>query len=1081
MRPTKLIMSGFGPYAGLETLDLEQLGDNGLYLITGDTGAGKTTIFDAIVFALYGESSGGNREKNSLRSMYAGPETPTYVELTFLYRGKEYKIRRNPTYTRLKKSGTGETDEKASATLWLPDGRIVTKENSVTKMVTEILGVNKSQFSQIAMIAQGQFLDLLLASTDDRKKIFRQIFKTGRYELLQERLKQDAKEARIQFEDMEREIKKAIASVKVDPEGKESVLWEKASAGQCSTEDTLGYLKQLISGDQELFDGIEKEIKTLDDQKQVLAGKAEQGQQRAILQNKLSKELLEVEQLNQERSGLEEALSEAEAKKPEAEAAGSRATLLENKLPDYEKLGDRRANLTKVDEQLSESRKNHSNTVTDLKSERDNLTSFETENQSLSQAGVALAELKQKKDEAEKKRKSLCDLQQTESALGKREKELARQESTLNLKQDGLNHDSESLKALKEEHEQLKHVGEAYQALLQREERLNDRKKRFTSFGKLWSDLIEERKQHSKLLADYEAISQVAEKAKSSYDTMNKQFLDEQAGILAENLTEGSPCPVCGSLHHPDLAKKSDIVPTEQQLKIAKKKADEKQKLAQKASEEAGNSKVKCDSLKAQVDTEAAGLWEPAYTGLSDLSSLIPQEKANLIKEAEECSKEKVVLEAQRKRLSELDKEIPEREEQLLNSKEELAQERRKLGENQGSFNTAKEQFERQRDDLLDGGRDLESAIKAALYEQDELDRGIKAENQRVDRKKKLEENLIPDVKKTIDSLVKNETDLRVAISQGEERLKALAGEIEGLQKSLEYADMSQAKAEIKRLGDLKQRIESGIEGAKQALQNHDQKVASLNGSINNLKTQINDMPEINLDQVKEEQDSITLKQWQEQGKRDLVRDRLNTNTDAYAVIQRVSVSAIDAEKKLMMIQSLSNTANADVKGKEKIHLETYVQMAYFDRIIERANLRFLVMTNGQYELRRVVGSDGKTNVGLDLNVKDYYNGTERSVKTLSGGESFMASLALALGMSDEVQASAGGIQLDTLFVDEGFGSLSDNPLQQSLTALMSLTEGGTRLVGIISHVPELKTRIDRKIIVRKSEAAGSTTFISVG
>ena len=810
MKPTKLILSAFGPYAGEITLDMTKLGTSGLYLITGDTGAGKTTIFDAITFALYGEPSGDTRQADMFRSKYADADTPTFVEMEFIYKGDAYLVRRNPEYLRPAKRGDKLTKEKAEATLTLPDGELVTKAKEVTAKIVEILGVNREQFSQIAMIAQGDFLKLLLASTKERSEIFREIFHTKHYQALQMRLKTDANRLKYEYEDVCKSILQYIEGVQCSEDSLYVSDWKKMTEKK-----NIGSLLELV----ELLERIVEE--DADKQTDVT-------EKLAVLEKELE--------------GVNKVLGKAEADR--------RATLAMERAKTF---------LSENEPKLTERKKNFDDE--ECKSALREKLSIEIENES----------------------KDLLKYEQ-----------LQKNEATL----------KRNLTQLEEQKNKLNKMREQ-----------------------------EEARRQAQLQAAQNAYREAADKSKKltiQYEDMQRAFMDEQAGILASELKEGQPCPVCGSTSHPSLAKITEGAPSEAELKQLKTLAERAGKDAEKKSIEAGRLKGEADALKENQ----------AYTG-----------------------------------------KLAELQQQIVKSTAELESEGKNL--------------QKQREELP-------------------------------------------------------------------------------------FASYQEASDQWKRKKQQKADLEESFKNAKTQYETLAAQIAESKTTIQTLEKQLEDAADIDIESIQEKQQELTIKRAALQNTKDEINVRISNNMAAKAQITRRKEEMEAAETKWKWMGALSDTANGAVAGKDKIMLETYIQMTYFNRIIRRANIRLMTMTGGQYELKRQEeAANQKSQSGLELSVIDHYNGSERSVKTLSGGESFKASLSLALGMSDEVQSSSGGIQLDSMFVDEGFGSLDEESLNQAITALHDLTEGN-RLVGIISHVNELKERIEKQVIVTKEKSGGSRAEIIV-
>ena len=919
MRPVKLVISAFGPYASKKALDLNSLGESGLYLITGDTGAGKTTIFDAITFALYGEASGENRKSSMFRSKYADPMTPTEVELTFLYAGKEYYVKRNPEYERPKSRGGGLTTTKASAELRYPDGRVVTKSREVDRAIEEILGIDRNQFTQIAMIAQGDFLKLLFASTEERKNIFQKIFRTHCYQTLQEKLKTESSKLKNDYESASASVNQYIDGIDFDEDDVLAISVKRAKLGELSAEDTLGLLKDLIKNDQKADTGLQKD-----------AGKI------AKEIEKITQLLAKADGWKKAKDSLSDSQNKLNAAKSRLKEAEKKLKEEENKKPEREKISD---SISKITNQLSEYKELDENAADEKK---------------LSES------IKKDKKFLTQKKEYLETLKKTIEGLKKERKELESSDSE-KTKLEGKKQDIENKKS-----------------------DYTDIEKELKDLNDLVNNLKTEQENYA------QALDRADEKSRV-YEAHFKLYLDEQAGILAHELIDGQPCPVCGSISHPSPAVKAESAPTKEELDGYKNDAENAKAIASELSEKASMIKGQIDEKREKI--RASLLKSFKGTSLENAEDLLKKAKADASKE-----------------------------------------------------------------------------IKA-------IDKQIDVQQKKIDRKIEIDE-LLPQKEKEKDELDQLINEKENSISNNEATLKQVSKRLHELLKKLAYKTEVEATKAKNDLQDKKKTLDDALENAEKSVQNIKNDIAGLQSAIAEAEKQLKGSVEIDLEAEKAKYENLKEKQEEIADKQKTVFARLNANMKAYDNIihQLDAISAI--EKKWTWVKALSDTANGNVNGKEKIMLETYIQMTYFDRIIERANTRFMVMSGGQYELkRRREAENYRSQSGLDLDVIDHYNGTERSVKTLSGGESFKASLSLALGLSDEIQASAGGIKLDTMFVDEGFGSLDEDSLRQAINALIGLTEGN-RLVGIISHVAELKERIDKQIIVTKERGSGSEISI---
>ena len=918
MRPLRLKISGFGPYAGTQELDFTTLGTSGLYLITGDTGAGKTTIFDAITFALFGGASGNSREPGMLRSKYAKPEDPTGVELTFAYDGKEYTVKRSPEYERAKTRGTGFTKQAADAQLTYPDGRIITKQREVDKAIGEIIGLTREQFSQVSMISQGDFRKLLQADTQARQKIFRDIFGTGCYVTLQNRLKDEANDLYRQLSGAEASRRQYISGIACSEDSLLFLAVKKARDGGMLTADVMELLCKLLTEDRDAQDSLAAKLAEVEKRLEEINAQLTKAEAYAKAQNSLAENQTKEAEKAAALKAAQEALAAAQATVPEQETFGRQITEINLLLPSYD-------------------------------------------------------ELSAKATELGRKQLDLVNAQNAENAAKHSIRALTGEIISMKAERKGLDSVSAAKEKLNSEKQKLLEQEKKLQALIISLDILGTQRKRL-----------------SKKQEDYRKAEAESIRRRQTYEALNKAFLDEQAGILAANLAAGMPCPVCGSTEHPCLAGMSDHAPTEEAVKKAKEDYETAQEITNAASAAASAQKavVTTHEEKLQQETE---LLLPG-TLLEDARRAAEETVDMLAGKTAELDEQITVLEEQETRRDELDEQIPVKESALA---------------------TAWETETRSKEQL--------AAFTSSISE---------LQKQIAELQKKL-----------------HFTDRRAAEAQK----TALQEKLDALKKALTHA-------------------ESNHNTVKEEL-------AGIRSAITQLKEQLAESCDIETEVLEAEKQSLTVQKKAITEQQKNVHARLTANEKAQTNIAAKAEQMKLLEEKHTWVRTLSDTANGTLSGKDKIMLETYIQTTYFDRILQRANLRLLKMSGGQYDLKRRRKAETiRGQSGLELDIIDHVNGTERSVNTLSGGEAFLASLALALGLSDEVQMST-GIKLDTLFVDEGFGSLDSEALSKAYHTLTGLTEGN-RLVGIISHVADLKEKIDKQIIVTKDKLGRSNAAI---
>lgn len=917
MRPLKITMSAFGPYAGEVTLDMQKLGKSGIYLITGDTGAGKTTVFDAISYALYGEASGNYRENTTLRSKYASADTPTFVELEFEYNNEIYKINRNPEYPRPNKRGEGFTKQSANAELVMPDGSVITKIKEVSAKVEEIIGINKNQFSQIAMIAQGDFRKLLNCETNERSKIFRKIFKTEPYHNIEIKLSSLFNELKRNREKEKSGIEQYINQLKCNENDTLSLELERAKSGDVLIEDVIKLAGEIINKDTLEYTKTQKNIESINEEIEKINSNIKLYENQEATKKAYAEASTKFEELKTKRNDCEKAYKSAEAQRERLDDLTRKINLINSKMSKYDEL------------------KSLENSI------NERAQSFEKSNNllKLKQQEITLLE-----KEIDEKSKALEEVKGADLLVQK-----------LTVQKEEINKKAEALKELKTEIDRCK------------TEQKN--LKNAQSFAK-------------SALDEYGALE-------NEYNQIYIAFFNEQAGIIADELKDGEPCPVCGSTSHPNLARKSENAPSQADVESAQNLVKKAQEKADKARDTASALKSRFDEISANVKSTAKKLFGTDDNVFDDYNSNI-----NALKKEYDCTL--ALLKTANEKLNlyqKLDKEIPKIQEKQKSLSDEIS-----------TLNTQKASDEA----FISENTKRVTSIKSELdFESADL------------AKDKLKEytNLSNDIKNAIEKS-KNDFD---DIKSKYDTQKGTKASLENALKEFKEIDLASLNEKSLKLNEHKKDV--------------DKTAKSLYSRIENNKLLVDDISK----------------------KRDILKEY---------------------DDKYVWLKALSETANGDISGKEKITLETFVQMTYFDSIIRKANIRLLTMSDGQYELvRRSDAETLKKNEGLALDVIDHFNGSSRSVSTLSGGESFMASLCLALGLSDEIQSSNGGIKLDTMFVDEGFGSLDGEALDRALSALTSLSQGN-RLVGIISHVDALRDRIDNKIVITKDRTFGSNAQI---
>lgn len=872
MKPKRLILSGWGPYKGRAEVDFTRLEDRGLFLITGATGAGKTTIFDAITYALYGNMSGNMREKNSVRSDFAEEDTVTFVEFVMQHGGKEYRIVRNPEYMRPKKKKGGKgayTKEKEKAALYLPDGKTVEGSNEVNRKIQEILVLDYRQFRQISMIAQGEFARLLMASPGEKTKIFREIFSTSVYDSFAGVLKNRSGELYRRIVECRNKMDEDIHMLGLGEAGKEEALAalleeENFSYGKIIAvlEEVAGRYKEMLSEAETDYSDCEKELT-------VLTEKIKEAEQ-------INGKLKRLVELREEKERLLNGKKEIDRAEKELKEAGKAAALRE----DYVNCKNAGDLLADMERKIMESRRE--------------LEKF-------------VREQEKRKDYYEKR------------------------EAVRN-----------AYELLSSYEEKKKRLGDAERKMKKKEEELEKLQKLY---------LVQE---------------ETTEQRKKEFETADLAYKRAVVGIAARQLREGEPCPVCGSLVHPHVAETAKEIMDEEGLQRLQKLYEKERERLMEMHGRAASCKGEAESQRKQWE-EWKEKTEEAELGIRQMP-----EDVRKITDAMTGKEYEGIL----KYYHTLQVQMEEKEKQL-------AREEKEAGEQEKKKRRLEERF---REEYEKAGFASRQQYEAALRPAKEVEK----------RERQIKE------------------------------YTAKCQAVEGRMVSLEEETKGKEKTDTVRLKVLQE--EKGVQKQRAF-------------EVLNAKSH-------NLQEVKKIRNSLKDKEKK--------REAL--------------------EKEYGIVKDLDNMASGN--NARKLVFEQYVMAGYFEEILRAANIRLEKMTGGRYELSRMEEiSDGRVKDNLEMQVLDYYTGKYRPVKTLSGGECFKASLALALGMSDVIQSYSGGIRVDTLFIDEGFGALDGESLEQACQTLMSLVEKD-RLIGIISHVPELSEKIEKQIIITKTNVGSKVEVV---
>lgn len=1061
MKPVKLIISAFGPYADeMPVINFEPFEKKGLFLICGDTGAGKTTIFDAICFALYGETSGSFRDTKNLRSEYASLSAESFVDFSFTHQGKEYRIYRKPSYDRPKQRGEGMITEKERAELYCEDKVPIEGTTQVNHAVIELLKIDFKQFKQIAMIAQGEFWDLLNASTEDRTKILRTIFMTSGYERMQYKLKERKNASFSEKKKTEDSIFQYFRDAEApEDSGLEEVLrslQEEADSSDSAwnLEEMLNVLTDIISADAAALKNTQKELHT---EKQTGEEK-----KKALHNAQTNNEFIQrFRKFTEEKDKLD--AKEAEIKELEL--------LTERQKTAVRKLKPMHDTLKKEEREASE-------TERELTGKKEELTKIKSRGDQAEEAlkksleGEARAEAQKKT--AERLKEDIPKYEKRAALISEMEA-LKKEEACLDKEEKTLREDEEKLKC------KIDHLG----AVIKDLEKCAPRRVEVQNRGKelqtleagmkeiLEQDIPEHKKKKQELKVKQDAFRLAQEQFEDVSEERRRceHVLENcRAGILAQHLEEGKKCPVCGSTHHPEPAVLPEETASEEKLK-------ELREIEESAKEAKDSSCIKAEKAKMALESHEEQLRNRILTSMkqvdhiADLSENVSIEHFyEKISSAWDVVKEQILdnekLEKQleedcrtyEKAVQDIETARGKETEDLMTRKEDLDERKRK---NQTHF-VEKKTALKEYDNLA--FPDLETAVKEQKKAEQEAE-GIFEAIEKAKTAKQQADTEKAETEAALGVLETRFQSLRVLTEESRSNFRNLLMEenFASEEAFLEFlTDENEIAENEKKINEYKQAVQTNIQQLNQARMDAEGKM---------------EMAEDQLKKESEEQDHRieTIRKHCTQ-----IENRLEKNKRIKEKISSQRSSLEKFQEEYNRCTRLYNLITGNIPDRAKITFEQYIQAAGFDHIIAAANRRLLPMSDGQYELFRKDDSENKrSKTILNLEVQDHFTGHRRPVGSLSGGESFKASLSLALGLSDTVSSNLGGVQMDALFVDEGFGTLDKKSIESAMDTLVRLS-GTNKLVGIISHREELMENIPQQIKIKKTKE-GSRIDIDTG
>jgi len=1010
-------MNAFGPYPGKVSLNFTSFHDSSIFLVSGPTGAGKTTIFDALAYALYDEASGDTRNKDTFKSQFAADTDLCYVELNFELNGKTYYVKRVP-----KQKGPGKTGKpinvESSVEFHHPYGQ-TTKIKEANKEIAELIGLTYDQFQQIVMLPQGQFKKMLESDSGDKEKIFRNIFKTNGLESFQNELKYKYSELKKEFEKFENSLKQAFDSI--DTEGSESL---NKAIEQFETSVVIDELNQIIEQDQKKLNELDQEDNKLQKEKTVVA--------------RIIESLKKKEQLTKEINELEKNQTVIDGYSKELDNHEKAQKLLDLKV----QLDETKKDLSNQEEKLEQHQQNFEELNKQLKEAEKEVQEVEHKAKKLSEKRDYITELKSEIQIFDRV-KQLKDKQDTfEKTINEKEKLIKtnqKEKSELNEEKNKIEINLKNVEQWRKEKDEIvEDIRETEKSLTNAEQRL----KQVNEMERSYKTVLQNQEAMNKAESEYN-------KTKLKYEEARTSYYSDLAGVLATELETNVPCPVCGSVHHPDVAHQSTEVVTKEEYDKIARLVTEKHGVYTKAK---ATFEQNAERLKNQLDD--------FDLSANDLSKEIDKQEKSVQQYKKTFNELK---EKQDKLDSNLSKEKIWRDEL-----DRIDKERQNVSKKIDNAQVKREQYQKQ---INEGKEEITEESKKLRFESKEtIEKTIDEEEQTIEKIEKDQRIS----KEKFNNLKNKEASLEQSIEMTKQQIKTLKerklSQQETFEEKMSESDLS---------NDFQDKVLEETDKAfyEDKINKHKETLAGKRAQINDQNNYLETIDQLKtLDYYKKREEEIEEQQPKVKKARDKVLTRINQNQKVYKEIKKYQQQSTEIEQEVSTYGELSNYANG-TKETDYISFERYVLGIYFEEVLQAANARFALMTNHRYLLERKINkSKGAGPQGLDVNVFDHYTGKERNVNTLSGGETFKASLSLALGLSDVIQNQNGGVSVDTLFIDEGFGTLDSDSLDSAIQTLLDLNKNN-RLVGIISHVEELKTRISSHIIVEKTQI-GSTARI---
>lgn len=995
MMPISLTLSAFGPYPDTITIDFESFQEDGLFLITGPTGSGKTMIFDAMIFALYGKTSGQIRQTDSLRCDHALNEIPTFVEFSFSLHQQNYTIKRNPKYYLEGK----KTPKQPSALLTLPDGKMVEGIKEVNQKMISLLGVDDQQFKQICMIAQGEFTKLIMASSDEREKVLRELFHSETYQKLEEKLKVHLKTYQDKYDLLLNKRKDLMQELQVEDH-----------------QEYLSKQTKLIASQQKEYDDLKKD---LDQKKQQL--------QLYRLQNQRLIQLKDLKQQFQDLKKQENDYQELNKTVDTLKKAQETNYLYISYIKQQKKLQTLKLNQEDFLKQLKKLEKDYQ----EKKVQADFLDYKQQTKEKLQNQIQETKQLINQIYQYQNDYQNLQTLKQQYRMLDEEHKLFLKKKEKF---ENGLQRDQERIQSEQQ-------VQSKYELIKQQYVRLNEQKVKVHQLSDYYDQILKLNENKSDLQEEYTVVEKQVDHEKMQYNQMEKLYFRKQAGIFALQLKEDQPCPICGSLHHPHPAQIEKEGITKEKLDQQAKKVKQQEHRLQDILQ-----KILLYNQKKEMLVKQTKQLSSELNIQEEISKeIFIKELDHLSKDEKRMKKEYLELQDELKYIQKLKKSV------ALSLKDMSTYESKELKQAQ-SLENIQVQIHQLSGKLDDSLRQYEIGEVNKNYQQVQKEyRQLSLEIETIQQDYEKVKNKYLEIKTKISSLNQQ-------IIQEQEIYDELDNKYHtALDAFINEEEFLNLKTQINQISILEKKYQDYLISLK-----------SLNEQIISLENEVKDSTYVDLSSLSE-----TIKEVNQQLREkndDLEKLKIDYSLKEKMIkdIQKINQQLEKDEDTYQIYLDLYNLASG--KNNARVSIERYVLATYFENMLIYANVIMKQLSQGRYQLlRKDDAGKGRSQQGLELDVFDQESGNIRSIKTLSGGESFKAALSLALGLSRMVQDYAGGIELNTLFIDEGFGSLDSQSLDQAMNCLMELHHEN-KLIGIISHVSDLKDRIERQLVVERKQ-----------